>query len=157
MVVRVLLARVGSGGSFEVSEVVWVGVHVKPERIFAWYFGLQAVAGILLWVGLAWVGDGEFRHSFDLVAGMPEVTDSFVFADLFAGVLGSAASAWAVSRRRPWAPFAAAFTAGAMVYPTLFLVGWVTFVQTGAVALAVMVPAATLSCWLAYHVWRSSR
>ncbi len=129
---------------------------MKAERIFAGYFALQAVTGVLLWISLLVVGQGELRESFELVSSTPEATDSFVLADLFAGVLGSAVAAWAIIRAKSWAPFVAAFTAGAMVYPTLYLVGWVAFAGTGAVALAVMVPAATLSCWVAYHVWRSA-
>lgn len=130
---------------------------MKAERIFAGYFALQAMTGVLLWLGLLLVGHGELRESFELVSDVPAATDSFVFADLFAGVLGSAVAAWAIFRGKSWAPLVAAFTAGAMVYPTLYLVGWVAFEGTGAVALAVMVPAATLSCWVAYHVWRSAR
>lgn len=130
---------------------------MKTDRIFAGYFALQALTGVLLWTGLLLVGQGELRDAFELLAGVPAATDSFVFADLFAGVLGSAVAAWAIYRGTEWAPFVAAFTAGAMVYPTLYLVGWVAFVGTGAVALAAMAPAATVSCWVAYHVWRSAR
>ena len=49
------------------------------------------------------------------------------------------------------------FTAGAIVYPTLYLIGWVSFAHTGSLCLAVMVPTSTLTCWVAYQTWKANR
>ena len=49
-----------------------------------------------------------------------------------------------------------AFTAGAIVYPTLYLVGWVSFTESGSLCLAIMVPASIFTGWVSYQVWRAS-
>ena len=57
--------------------------------------------------------------------------------------------------RRAWAVPIVAFTAGCVVYPTVYLVGWVSFSRgVGYAGLALMVGVSTLTCWLAYQVWQ---
>lgn len=125
-----------------------------PRRLYAGYLAVQAVAGVLLW--LVFALSGTVRGWFELMAERHTVMDAFVFADLALVVVGSALSAWAVATDRQWSVPAVAFTAGAIVYPTLYLVGWVSFTEAGALCLAIMVPAAILTCWVAYQVWRAT-
>jgi len=127
----------------------------RPERIYAAYLAAQAVVGLLLWV--AYAASGTVRGWFELLAGHRPVTDSFVLADLLVAVVASALSAWGVDRNRSWAVPAVAFTAGAMVYPTFYLVAWVSFTGTGRAALTIMLAPATLTCWIAYQTWRTNR
>jgi hypothetical protein len=123
-------------------------------RISAGYLGAQAILGIVLWVGLA--ASSTARSWFELVPGRRAVTDGFRFADLGLIVIGSALGAWALASNRPWATPAVWFTAGAVMYPTVFLIGWVSFTRgVGVVGLAVMVPVSTFTCWVAYQTWRT--
>ena len=82
--------------------------------------------------------------------------DAFVFADVLVVVVGSLLSAWALRSRAPWTVAVAAFTAGGIVYPTLYLVGWVSFTGAGALCLAIMIPPSILTCWIAYQTYRTS-
>jgi hypothetical protein len=91
---------------------------------------------------------------------MPErhaVMDAFVFADFAVVVAGSVAGAWGLARRRRWAVPVVAFTAGGILYPTLYLVGWVSFTGVGGACLALMVPPTIVTGWIAYQTWRMSR
>jgi hypothetical protein len=120
--------------------------------LIAVYFVIQAVVGVALWlvVGL-W---RPFRALVELVPDHPRVVDAFLLPDIVVIVTGSLATAWALRSRRGWAPLAAAFTAGAVVYPTVFLAGW--FVRGGegaGAALMVMLPPAICSCWLTVRLW----
>ena len=128
---------------------------MKPNRIFAGYMALQAVTGILFWVLL--VASPRVRSVFDLMPSKHAVTDAFFLADLLVGVIGSAAGAFALWIDASWSVPVVAFTTGGIVYPTLFLVVWVALVGTGAACLAIMLPPATLSSWVAYQTWRSHR
>ncbi|HEY4377184.1 MAG TPA: hypothetical protein VGM93_08490, partial [Acidimicrobiales bacterium] len=84
------------------------------------------------------------------------VTNSYLFADVVIGIVGSALAAVAIRRNvRTDVPLAM-FTAGGMVYATLYLVGWVAFTSKGGALLALMIPPSTLSTWVAYQVWRAS-
>ena len=111
--------------------------------------------GVLLWV--AYAASATFRGWFELLEGHGAVTESFVLADLLVAVVASACSAWGVDRQRSWAVPATAFTAGAMVYPTFYLVAWASLTGTGRAALNIMLPPATLTCWIAYQTWRAHR
>lgn len=129
----------------------------QPERVYAWYLGAQAVVGVLLWVALG--ASSTVRGWFDLLPGQHAVMDAFVFGDLAVIVVGSSLGAWAVAAGKSWAVPVTAFTAGAVVYPTLYLLGWVSFTNgsTGTIALLVMVGVSTLTCFIAYKVWRLAR
>lgn len=106
-----------------------------------------------MWVAFA--ASPTARSWVELVPERPEVTEAFAVGDLGLIVVGSALSSWAVLTRRPWAVPITAFTAGAVVYPTAYLVWWVATTGVGGVGLAIMVPVCGLTCWLAYQVWRS--
>jgi len=126
-----------------------------PERLYAGYLIVQAVCGVVLWTAFA--GAPTVRGWFELAADRHAVMDAFVFADLIVVVLGSGLSAWAIRTRASWAVPMVAFTAGAILYPTLYLIGWVSFKGTGALCLAIMVPSTTFTCWVAYQVWKTAR
>lgn len=128
---------------------------MRPEHIYAAYLAAQAVVGALLWI--AFGSSSTFRGWFDLMPAHHAVTDAFVLADLLVAVVGSALSAWGVGAGRSWAVPAVAFTAGAMVYPTFYLLAWVSFAETGRSALTIMLVPAMVTCWIAYQTWRSSR
>jgi len=130
------------------------GPATTIERVLAGYLALQAVAGIAFWVILGAVPAA--REWLELMPEERQVTDAFLFADAIV-VLTSAASAWAVAARRTWAVPAVAFTAGGLVYPTLFLVCWVAFTGDGAMTLAVMVAPSSLTCWATWQLWRAAR
>lgn len=128
---------------------------MKPERVFAAYLALQAVGGIAFWVALA--SSDTVREVIELLPEEHAVTDAFIYADLLVGVLGSAVGAFALATGRRWALPIIAFTCGGLVYPTLFLLGWVSFTGEGAPCLAVMVPPSILTCWVTYQTWRMNR
>ena len=121
-------------------------------RIYGGYLALQAIAGILLWLAVA--ESATVRSWFEVIAGRPEVMNAFGVADMGV-VVTSAISAWAVTARRPWAPVLVAFTAAGLLYPTLWLVGWVVYTDGGGAALALMIAPTTITCWLTVLTWRS--
>jgi hypothetical protein len=125
------------------------------EVAAAGYFAMQAVLGVLLWVG---VGSSEVVRSWlDLVPERPQVTDSFLPADVLV-IASSALAAWALWRGRPWAMVPVLFTVGGVVYPTAYLVGWVATTEgTGEVALGIMVTTSALTCGAALLAWRARR
>ena len=125
------------------------------EPIYAGYFGLQAVVGILLWISFATAP--AVRTFMDILPAAPDVTHAFEIADIGVIVVASGLAAWAIGARTTWATPMAAFAAGAVVYPTLYLVGWVGLTQTSSGVLSMMLAPATLSCWVAVQVYRSSR
>ncbi len=126
-----------------------------PEPVYVWYFVAQAAVGVALWVALA--VSPTVRSWFELRPDTHAVMDAFVFADVLVVVVGSLLSAWALRTRAPWTVPMVAFTAGGVVYPTLYLVGWVSFTGSGALCLAIMVPPATLTTWIAYQTYRTTR
>jgi hypothetical protein len=125
------------------------------RRVYAGYLAAQAALGVIWWITLA--TSGTVRSWFELMPGNHAVMDAFVFADVGVVVVGSAVSAWAIERDAPWAVPAVAFTAGGIVYPTLYLVGWVGFTGEGSPLLAAMLATSTLTVWIAYQVWRARR
>jgi hypothetical protein len=131
-----------------------VSYETLVARVYGGYLALQAVLGIVLWIALATTP--TVQEWFELVPAAPATTDSFAFADLGIAVVGSGLGSWAVWNRRRWAVPATAFTAGAMVYPTAYLMGWVALTSETPVALAVMLPASSLTCWIAYQVYRNA-
>lgn len=101
------------------------------------------------------LGTSDTVHGWlELMPGSPEVTDTFVVADLLVVVVGSALAALAVARRRRVAVPVVWFTAGGIVYPTLYLLRWVGEVGTGEVLLFGMLVVSTLTCFVAVVVWR---
>lgn len=131
------------------SSSVEASWQQTARRVYAGYLVLQAVTGIALWAFLESLP--ELRELVELVPEHREVTDSFVLADLFLGVIGSALSAWALWSNRSWATPALAFTTAALLYPTCYLFIWVSLVGTGSVALAVMVAVSVLTGWVWLH------
>jgi hypothetical protein len=123
------------------------------RHVYAGYLAAQAVLGVVWWITLA--SSTTVRSSFELMADHHAVMDAFVFADVAVVVVGSAVSAWAIERGRPGAVPAVFFTAGGIVYPTLYLLGWVSFTGVGAPLLAAMVAVSTLTVWVAWQVWRA--
>lgn len=123
-----------------------------PRRVCAGYFGLQAVAGVVFWSLVAWVE--PVRDLLTMSEAEHAVTDSYLFADVVLGIVGSAAAGLGLWTGRRWAPMLAVFVAGGMVYATLYLVGWVGFTGEGAALLGVMLVPSTLSTWFAYQATR---
>jgi hypothetical protein len=130
------------------------GSPTAVERVFAGYLAVQALAGVAFWVILGAVPAA--REWLELMPEQRRVTDAFLFADAIV-IVSSAASAWAVHARRSWAVPAVAFTAGGLVYPTLFLVCWVAFTGDGAMTLAVMVAPSSITGWVTWQLWRAAR
>ncbi len=128
---------------------------MRPERLYAGFLVAQAVCGVLLWILFA--SSTTVRSWFELMPEYHRVMDAFVFADILVVVVGSLVSAYAIDRRASWAVPVVAFTAGGVVYPTLYLIGWVSFAHTGTACLAIMVPTAILTCWVTYQTFKLSR
>jgi hypothetical protein len=124
------------------------------ERVFAGYYLLQAVVGVAFWIAIESVP--AVRTLVDIAPDRHVIMDAWIFADGVI-VLASLASAWAVERQTSWVVPIAAFTAGCVVYPTVFLIGWVAFTEVGAGSLITMVPPSILSCWVAFHLWSVRR
>lgn len=125
------------------------------SSIYAGYLWVQAVMGVVLWVGIA--TSSTVRGWFELDADLPAVTDAFFLADMGV-VIASAAGAWGIGHRRRWATVAVAVAFGGVVYPTIYLVAWVTFTEgVGGVALAVMLVVSTLTGLVLYQTWRLDR
>ena len=131
-------------------EIDW---ETREARIYAGYLVVQAVLGIVLWFLIA--TSDLVRDWFELVPDHPNVTDSFVFADIGLVVVGSLLSAWGIWARRPWKVPAVAFTAGAVAYPTLYLLVWVALEGTASAALAVMLWTSTATGWITYQTYRA--
>ena len=89
------------------------------------------------------------RSLIDIAPDRHVVMDAWIFADGII-VLASLASAWALERQTTWVVPMVAFTAGCVVYPTVFLIGWVSFTEVGAGSLLTMVPPSIITGWIAY-------
>jgi hypothetical protein len=117
------------------------------------YFGLQASGGVLLWIAAASIP--TVRDWLELVPAVPGVTDAFAVADLAVAVVASAVTCAALLTGRRWGAATATLTAGAIIYPTVYLIGWVAAGHdTGTEALAIMLPTALLCSWAARQAWR---
>ena len=125
------------------------------SRIYAGYFALQAVGGIGFWIAVAAVP--TIREVFEMSTRQHAVTDSYLFADIAIGIIGSAVAAVGIASRRRWGAALALFVAGGMVYATIYLVGWVAFTGKGAGLLGLMVVPSTLSAYVAISAWRLDR
>lgn len=130
-------------------------VRRSNARVFAGYLVLQAVVGILFWVALEWSPD--VRELFELTPTNDTVTDAFFLADLLVGVVGSAAGAWALWSDARWSAPVVAFTAGGLVYPTLFLVAWVARTDTGDACLLIMAPPSIITSSIAWWATAARR
>jgi hypothetical protein len=128
---------------------------VPGKRAYASYLLAQTLLGIVWWVTLA--TSTSVRSWFELMPEHHAVMDAFVFADLAVVVVGSALSAWAIEREVAWAVPMVAFTAGGIVYPTLYLLGWVSFTGVGSPLLAAMLAVSSLTSWVAFQIWRTRR
>ena len=124
------------------------------ERVFAVYFVVQAVVGVAFWIVLE--SSPTVRSLIDIAPDRHVVMDAWIFADGVI-VVASLASAWALERQTTWVVPVVAFTAGCVVYPTVFLVGWVAFTEVGAGSLLTMVPPSIITSWMAFHVWGARR
>ena len=109
--------------------------------------------GIGFWAVVALSAD--VRAGFEMLDAEHAVTDSFLFADIAVGIVGSAVAALAIVTGRRSAPALAAFAAGGLAYATLYILAWVVFTGSAGVMLAIMVPPAVLSCFCAHQVWRA--
>lgn len=118
------------------------------DQVAAGYFIAQAAVGVSFWFAMAW--STTFRSWIELVPGHRPVTDAFLSADLFVGVLGSLAAAWAITHDRPWAGAAAAFTLGGILYPTFYLISFVAATGRGGAPLAIMIPPSLLTSVATY-------
>ena len=98
-----------------------------------------------------------FRSWIELVPGEEPVTDAFLTADLFIGVVGSLLAAWAIDRGRRIALPAAAFTLGGIWYPTIYLMSYVASTGRGGTALAIMIAPSLLTAWFTCQVALSAR
>lgn len=125
------------------------------ERLVVAYLATQALAGIALWIGI--FTSDTVRSGFEVAETAPAATNAFFPADLVV-VAASALGAWAVRRRRAWAPVVVGFALGGVVYPTAFLFAYVTATEgEAAVALAVMVPVSFLTALATWFSWVASR
>lgn len=125
------------------------------ERVAVGYLAAQAVLGIAWWIALT--TSTTVRGWFELMPGEPQVMDAFVFADVIVVVVGSGLGAWAVARQRRSATAILWFTAGGIVYPTLYLLGWLAFTGEGGLLLGAMTVVSVLTCWVTWQVWRVRR
>lgn len=137
------------------SEAGPLGWREQATRVYAGYLLAQAALGILLWVLLG--ESAVVRSWFELAPERHQVTDAFVFADLALVVIGSAVAARALWVDASWAAAAVSFTAGAILYPTCYLVIWVAMTGVGAIALGLMVTVSTLTLWIMVQTVASSR
>jgi len=131
------------------------GLVPAVRRVFVGYLAAQAVLGVAWWALLA--ASPTVRGWFELMPGHPEVMDAWVFADIGVVVVGSAVAAVGLHLGRVWATAVLWFTAGAIVYPSIFLFGWVAFTSEGGLLLGAMVVVSLFTTWIAWQVWRAHR
>ena len=126
---------------------------MTERQVFRWYFVAQAAVGVFFWFVVT--GSDQGRRIFDLLPGHPRVTDAFFAADLLA-IAASLVCAWAVGSGAKWAAPAVAFTAGCLVYPTVYLVSWAPHSAGGARCLLIMVPPSVITTWIAVRLWKEA-
>ena len=137
------------------DDAVRAAVDETATRVYAGYYGLQAIAGIGFWLAVATVP--AVRKVFEMSTRQHAVTDSYLFADIAIGIIGSAIASAGILSKRRWGSALALFVAGGMVYATIYLVGWVAFTSKGSGLLALMVVPSTLSAFVAFQAWRLHR
>lgn len=125
------------------------------ERVFVGYLAAQAVLGVAWWVLLS--ASPTVRAWFELMPGNPEVMDAWVFADIGVVVVGSGFAAFGLATGRRWTTAVLWFTAGAIVYPTIYLLGWLTFTSEGGLLLGAMIVVSFFTTWIAWQVGRARR
>ena len=125
------------------------------RRVYGGYFLLQAVAGIGFWVVVG--SNPAVREAFEMSAQQHAVTNSYLFADIALGIIGSGVGGAALWRGSRWGTAVVLFVAGGMVYATIYLIGWVAFTGDGGRLLALMVVPSTLSAFCAAQAWRLTR
>jgi len=127
----------------------------SARAIYAAYLAMQALGGVVLWVLID--NTAFVRSGFELLSGRHAVTDAFFPADLVV-IVASAVSSYAVREAKDWALPVLAFTAGGVVYPTVYLLAWVAFTDGPArPALGVMLVVSMLTGWALFGVWRLDR
>jgi hypothetical protein len=142
-----------SGGPSRATTDPSTQPAAPAERVYVGYLAAQAVLGLLWWLALTM--SPTVRRWFELFPGENEVMDAFVFADVLVVVVGSGFGAWGLAAGKRWTTAVLWFTAGGIVYPTLYLFGWLAFTSEGGLLLGAMVVVSTFTCWIAYHVWRA--
>ncbi len=119
----------------------------------AGYFAAQAIVGVTLWIAAS--ASPQVRSWFDIAPERKAVVDAFLYPDIAVIVSSSASTAYALARNAGWAAVSAAFCAGGVMYPTVYLLGWVGLgAGAGAAALAIMIPPALLTSWTAIVIYR---
>lgn len=142
----------GPGGERSASHDLSEWHEQTNARIYAGYLLLQAGVGIVQWMLV--FESATFRSWFEVVDSHRDVMNAFAVADLCV-IVSSIISAWGVAARRAWAPVMVAFTAATLIYPTLWLIGWVMMTDGGGSALLVMIAPTTITTWIAVLVWRA--
>ena len=125
----------------------------RTERIYVAYLAVQAVLGLVWWLTLR--SSATVRGWFELMGDRPEVMDAFAFADVLVVVVGSGFGAWGLAADKRWTTAVLWFTAGGIVYPTLYLFGWLSFTGEGGLLLGAMAVVSFFTCWIAWQVWRA--
>jgi hypothetical protein len=125
------------------------------RRTYGGYFLIQAITGAAFWI-LLWLRTEE-RGGFEMLGAERAVTNSFLLADLVLGIVGSLVAAGGILAGRRWAPAVAMFVAGGIVYATVYILFWVGATGQAPAMLAVMVPPALLSTFVAVQVARTGR
>lgn len=130
-------------------------VKTGSTRLYVGYLVAQAGVGVLWWVALA--ASTTARSWFEMLPERRAVMDAFIFGDLVVIIGGSLLGARGVRDKKRWALPVVAFTAGGLVYPTLYLLAWVSYTGKGAASLFAMVVPSTLTSWLAYQLYKAQR
>ena len=113
------------------------------------YFALQALAGVLWWIGL-WASP-EFGRWFFAAEFLERDRVVFLIADLMVFVLGSGLVAWLAVREHRWSAPLAWIVLGGTAYATLTCLG--LYLEGGPLgSLASMVLALLGSGWGAIRI-----
>lgn len=120
------------------------------RRLAVAYLAAQAVLGAVWWLSMR--ASPTVRSWFELDTVRRSTLDAFLLADLLVFIGGSASSAVAIARAWRCAPFLVAFTAGAVVYATLYLVSWVVQEGSGIAGVAPMALASAITTGIAWDL-----
>jgi hypothetical protein len=119
------------------------------------YLAVQAALGVIWWGLLA--ASPTVRSWFELLPHRHDALDAFLLADLAVFIGGSAASALTIWTGSRWAVTVTSFTAGGLVYATLYLVAWVVFEGSAAAGVAPMVVASAVTGAIAVRLRAEER